>query len=72
MDPGGLVVGFEWEQTGVARLSHTIHRNNAGDSGSSRQTTLLTRALPGMEDHRLASAYYREAVQNFHAKCAHR
>lgn len=72
MDPAGLVVGFEWEQRGAAFLSVTIHRNHAGDSGLIRQTTLLTRSLPGMEDQSMAAAYYRDAVQNFREKCARR
>ena len=45
MDPAGLVVGFEWEQKGVAYLSVTIHRDHAGDSGPIRQTTFLTRSI---------------------------
>ena len=72
MDPAGLVVGFEWEQKGVAYLSVTIHRDHAGDSGPIRQTTFLTRSLPGMEDHSMAAAYYRDAVQSFREKCARR
>ena len=72
MDPAGLVVGFEWEQKGVAYLSVTIHRDHAGDSGPIRQTTFLTRSLPGMEDHSIAAAYYRDAVQSFREKCARR
>ena len=70
MDPAGLVVGFEWEQKGVAYLSVTIHRDHAGDSGPIRQTTFLTRSLPGMEDHSIAAAHYRDAVQSFREKCA--
>ena len=72
MDPAGLVVGFEWEQGGVASLSVTIHRNHASDSGPIRQTTFLTRSLPGMLDQSIAAAYYRDAVQNFRDKCARR
>ncbi len=72
MDPAGLVVGFEWEQKGVAYLSVTIHRDHAGDSGPIRQTTFLTRSLPGMEDHSIAAAYYRDAVQSFRENCARR
>ena len=72
MDPAGLVVGFEWEQKGVAYLSVTIHRDHASDSGAIRQTTFLTRSLPGMEDHSIAAAYYRDAVQSFREKCARR
>ncbi len=72
MDPAGLVVGFEWEQRGVAYLSVTIHRDHASDSGPIRQTTFLTRSLPGMEDQNIAAAYYRDAVQNFREKCARR
>ena len=72
MDPAGLVVGFEWEQRGVAYLSVTIHRNHASDSGAIGQTTLLTRSLPGMEDQSIAAAYYRDAVQNFRENCARR
>ena len=72
MDPAGLVVGFEWEQEGVAYLSVTIHRDHANDSGPIRQTTFLTRSLPGMEGHGVAAAYYRDAVKNFREKCARR
>ncbi len=72
MDPAGLVVGFEWEQKRVAYLSVTIHRDHANDSGPIRQTTFLTRSLPGMEGHSLAAAYYRDAVQNFREKCERR
>ncbi len=72
MDPAGLVVGFEWEQKGVAYLSVTIHRDHANDSGPIRQTTFLTRSLPGMEGHSMAAAFYRDAVQNFHDNCAPR
>jgi len=72
MDPAGLVVGFEWEQRGVAYLSVTIHHDHASDSGAIRQTTFLTRALPGMEDQSMSAAYYRDAVQNFREKCARR
>ncbi len=72
MDPAGLVVGFEWEQKGVAYLSVTIHRDRAEDSGPVRQTTFLTRSLPGMEDHSIAAAYYRDAVQSFRENCARR
>ena len=72
MDPAGLVVGFEWEQKGVAYLSVTIHRDHANESGTIHQTTFLTRSLPGMEDHSIAAAYYRDAVQNFREKCARR
>ncbi len=72
MDPAGLVVGFEWEQRGVAYLSVTIQRNHASDSGRIRQTTFLTRSLPGMEDHRIAAAYYRDAVHNFREECVRR
>jgi hypothetical protein len=56
MDPAGLIVGFEWEQRGVAYLSITIHRDHASESGPIRQTTLLTRSLPDMEDQRKAAA----------------
>ncbi len=72
MNPAGLVVGFEWKQKGVAYLSVTIHRNHDSDSGAIRQTTLLTRSLPGMEDQSIAAAYYRDAVQNFRENCARR
>ena len=72
MDPAGLVVGFEWEQRGVAYLSVTIHRNYTSDSAPTRQTTFLTRSLPGMVDHTIAAAFYRDAVQNFREKCARR
>jgi hypothetical protein len=72
MDPSGLVVGFEWEQKGVAYLSVTIHRDLTDESGAIRQTTFLTRALPGMEDQSIAASYYREVVQNFREKCASR
>ena len=65
MDPAGLVVGFEWEQKGVAYLSVTIHRDHTDESGAIRQTTFLTRSLPGMKNQSLAAAYYRDAVQNF-------
>ena len=71
MEPAGLVVGFEWEQKGVAYLSVTIHRDPA-KSGPSHQTTFLTRSLPGMEGLSMAAAYYRDAVQNFREKCARR
>jgi hypothetical protein len=70
MDPAGLVVGFEWLQKGVAYMSVTLHRDHASDSGPFRQTTFLTRSLPGMEAHGRAAAYYRDAVQNFREKCA--
>ena len=72
MDPSGLVVGFEWEQKGVAYLSVTIHRDHTDESGATRQTTFLTRALPGMKNQSLAAAYYRLAVQNFREKCSSR
>ncbi len=72
MDPAGLVVGFEWLQKGVAYMSVTIHRDHASDSGPIRQTTFLTRSLPGMEAHGRAAAFYRDAVQNFREKCARR
>ncbi len=72
MDPAGLVVGFEWEQRGVAYLSVTIHRDQTDESGAIRQTTFLTRSLPGMKNQSLAAAYYRDAVQNFREKCASR
>ena len=70
MDPAGLVVGFEWEQRGVAYLSVTIRRDHASESGAIHQTTFLTRSLPGMADQIMASAYYRNAVQNFRENCA--
>ena len=72
MDPSGLVVGFEWEQKGVAYFSVTIHRDHKDESGAILQTTFLTRSLPGMEEQSVAAAYYREAVQNFREKCASR
>ncbi len=72
MEAAGLVVGFEWVQEGVAYMSVTLHRDHANDSGSIRQTTFLTRSLPGMEDHVIAAAYYRDAVQTFREKCARR
>ena len=72
MDPAGLIVGFEWVQSGVAFMSVTLHRDHANGSGSIRQTTILTRSLPGMEDHRIAAAYYRNAVQTFREECARR
>ena len=72
MDPAGLIVGFEWVQSGVAYMSVTLHRDHANGSGSIRQTTFLTRSLPGMEDHRIAAAYYRNAVQTFRKECARR
>jgi hypothetical protein len=72
MDPAGLVVGFEWEQKGVAYLSVTIHRDHTDESGAIRQTTFLTRSLPGMKNQSLAAAYYRDAVQNFRKKCSSR
>jgi len=72
MDPAGLVVGFEWDQKGVAYMSVTIHRDHAVDSGPIRQTILLTRSLPGMKAHGRAAAFYRDAVQKFREKCAHR
>ena len=72
MEPAGLVVGFEWEQKGVAFLSVTIHHDRQIDSDSIRQTTFLTRSLPGMEGHRMAAAYYRHEVQSFREKCARR
>ena len=71
MNSAGLVVGFEWEQKGVAYMSVTIHRDPA-KSGPDRQTTFLTRSLPGMEGLSMAAAYYRDAVQNFRDKCARR
>ena len=70
MDPAGLVVGFEWEQKGVAYLSVTIHRDQTDESGVIRQTTFLTRSLPGMKNQSLAASYYRDAVKNFREKCA--
>lgn len=72
MDPSGLVVGFEWEQKGVAYLSVTIHRDHTDESGSIIQTTFLSHSLPGMEEQSIAAAYYRNAVQNFREKCASR
>ena len=72
MDPAGLVVGFQWEQKGVAYLSVTIHRGHANDSGPFHQTTFLTRSLPGMESNSIAAAYYRGAIQNFRDQCARR
>lgn len=70
MEPAGLVVGFDWQQKGVAYLSVTIHRDHANDSGLILQTTFLTRSLPGMESHGIAAAYYRDTVQNFRESCA--
>ena len=70
MEPAGLIIGFEWEQKGVAYLSVTIHRDHANDSDRIHQTTFLTRSLPGMEDHSIAAAYYRDAVQSFLGSCA--
>ncbi len=49
-----------------------IHRDHANGSGSIRQTTILTRSLPGMKDHDIAAAYYRDAVQTFREECARR
>ena len=72
MEPAGLIVGFEWKQSGVAYLSVTIHRDHANDSGPIHQTTFLTRSLPGMKSHSIAAAYYRDAVRNFRDKCARR
>jgi hypothetical protein len=72
MDPAGLVVGFEWDQKGVAYMSVTIHRDHASDSGPIRQTIFLTRSLPGMEAHGRAAAFYRDVVQKFREKCARR
>lgn len=72
MDPAGLIVGFEWEQRGVAYLSVTIHRDHASESDPNRQTTFLTRSLPDLEDQRKAAAYYRDAVHNFRENCARR
>ena len=72
MEPAGLIVGFEWQQKGVASLSVTLHRDHAKASGPLRQTTFLTRSLPGMEGHRMAAAYYRGAVRDFRGKCARR
>ena len=72
MEAAGLIVGFEWEQKGVAYLSVTIHRGHANDSAPIHQTTLLTRSLPGMESYGIAAAYYRDAVQNFRENCARR
>ena len=72
MDPAGLIVGFEWEQKGVASLSVTIHRGHANDPGPIHQTTFLTRSLPGMESNSIAAAYYRDAIQNFRDKCVRR
>ena len=72
MDPAGLIVGFEWVQKGVAYMSVTLHRDHANEFGPIRQTTFLTRSLPGMKDHGIAAAYYRDAVQNFREKCARR
>ena len=72
MDPAGLIVGFEWVQKGVAYMSVTIHRDHASDSGPIRQTTFLTRSLPGIEDHSMAATYYRDAIQNFRENCARR
>ena len=71
MEPAGLVVGFEWEQKGVAYLSVTIHRDPA-KFGPNHKTTFLTRSLPGMEGHSTAAAYYRDAVQDFREQCARR
>ncbi len=69
MDSAGLVVGYDWEQKGVAYLSVTIYRDHADDSGSIHQTTFLTRSLPGIEGHAVAAAYYRDTVQGFREKC---
>ncbi len=71
MDPTGLVVGFEWEQKGVAYMSVTIRRDHA-KSGPNHQTTFLTRSLPGIEDHSMAATYYRDAIQSFRENCARR
>lgn len=72
MDPAGLVVGFEWVQKGTAYMSVAIHRDPASESGAFRQTTFLTRALPGMAGHSMAAAYYRDTVRNFRENCAQR
>jgi hypothetical protein len=72
MDPAGLVVGFEWEQKGIAYLSVTIHRDHSSESGPILQTTFLTRSLPGMKARSRAAAFYRDAVQNFREKCVRR
>jgi hypothetical protein len=53
-------------------MSVTLHRDHANEFGPIRQTTFLTRSLPGMKDHGIAAAYYRDAVQNFREKCARR
>ena len=70
MDPAGLIVGFEWVQRNVAYMSVTLHQDHTSDSGPIRQTTFLTRSLPGMEDHVVAAAYYRDAIRNFRENCA--